>query len=248
VGISVDNPFYKTNREAYGKTSTIDMRINAFGRQIAGELFFQKYKSFYVSSPERSDGSHYIFPDMRTRSLGIAGYYIYNSKKFSMRAAFIQNEGQKKSAGSLVVRPAFLYYQIASDNGIIPQEILINYQIPNGNIVKSGSFYAFELAPGYVYTLVFLKNFYLTVAAFPGIAAQFAYFRNDVKEFEEFEFAFHLGGRFAAGYNSDNWFLGASVQMGFNEIPDKLNNARFNYDVAQIRIWGGTRFNIFKKK
>ncbi len=44
------------------------------------------------------------------------------------------------------------------------------------------------------------------------------------------------------------WFLGSSVQTGFNEVPDKLNNALFSYDGAQFRFWGGTRFDIFKKK
>ncbi len=39
-----------------------------------------------------------------------------------------------------------------------------------------------------------------------------------------------------------------SIQTGFNEVPAKLSNAMFNYDVAQFRIWGGTRFNFFKRK
>ena len=41
LGLSIDNPFYKTDREAYGKTTTLDLRVNAFGRAVAGELFYQ---------------------------------------------------------------------------------------------------------------------------------------------------------------------------------------------------------------
>ena len=248
LGLSIDNPFYKTDREVYGKTSTIDLRINAFGRALAAEFFVQQYKGFYISSPEQPGGGHYIIPDMRTFSLGLAGYWIYNSTRFSIRAAFIQNERQKRSAGSLVVRPAFLYYQITSGNGIIPPEIMNTYNIPAVNNVTRGKFYAIELSPGYVYTFVFLKNFYLTAAAFPGVAAQFSSYSNANKTDSDFEFAFQLSGRFALGYNSDKWFLGGSVQTGFNEIPDKLNNTLFSYDVAQFRLWGGTRFDIFRKK
>jgi hypothetical protein len=34
-------------------------------------------------------------PDMASVSFGAAGYWIYNARKFSLRAAFIQNERQK---------------------------------------------------------------------------------------------------------------------------------------------------------
>jgi len=137
LGLSIVNPFYKTNREEYGKTTALDLRVNAFGRVFAGELFLQRHKGFYISSPERPDGTHYILSDMLTFSIG--------------------------------------KYSVA-------------------------------------------------------------------------EFNFHLSGRFALGYNSDKWFLGGSVQTGFKEIPDKLNNALFTYGVAQFRIWGGTRFDLFRSK
>ncbi len=247
LGLSVDNPFYKTDRDAYGKTTTLDLRVNFFGRVIAGELFFQKYKGFYIISPERTDGTHYIIPDMQTFALGLSGYWIYNARRFSIRAAFIQNERQKKSAGSLVVRPSFLYYKISSDQGIIPDSI-VHVNIPITNQVISGKFYSLGLSPGYVYTLVFLKNFYLTAAVFPGVAAQFSSFSNELNVSSNFEFTFQLSGRFAIGYNSDKWFLGGSFQTGFNEVPDKLNNALFSYNVAQFRLWGGLRFDIFKKR
>ena len=248
LGLSIDNPFYKTDQTAYGKTSTLDLRVNAFGREVAAELFLQNYKGFYIVSPERPDGTHYILQDMRIFSLGFSGYWIYNSERFSIRAAFIQNERQKKSAGSFVVRPSFLYYLISSDQGIIPPEIVNEFGIPPANLVSRGEFYSLGLAPGYIYTLVFMKNFYVTAAVFPGVAAQFASFRNEHHDYYHFEYAFQLSGRVALGYNSDKWFLGASVQTGFNEVPDQLNNALSTYTLAQFRFWGGTRFNIFKKK
>jgi len=248
LGLSIDNPFYKTDRNVYGKTTTLDLRVNAFGRTLAGELFLQTYKGFYISSPERTDGTHYIIPDMQTFSLGLSGYWIYNSVRFSIRAAFIQNERQKKSAGSLVVRPSFLYYRISSDHGIIPAELVDVYKIPVAGLISRGEFYSLGLSPGYVYTLVFLKNFYITAAVFPGIAAQFSSFSNEHQVYSDFGFVFQLSGRFALGYNSDKWFLGGSFQTGFKEVPDKLSNAMFSYDVAQFRFWGGTRFEIFKRK
>jgi hypothetical protein len=248
LGLSIDNPFYKTDQGVYGKTTTLDLRVNAFGRFLAGEFFLQDYKGFYIVSPEKPDGTHYIIPDMKTFSMGFSGYWIYNSGRFSIRAAFIQNEHQKKSAGSLVVRPSFLYYLISSDQGIIPPEIVNEYNIPASNLVTRGEYYSIGLSPGYIYTLVFLKNFYITAAVFPGVAAQFAAFSNERSEYYKFEFTFQLSGRLVLGYNSNKWFLGASYQTGFNEVPDLLSSALSTYTVAQFRLWGGTRFDIFRKK
>jgi len=248
LGLSVDNPFYKTSQDAYGKTTTLDLRVNAYGRIFAGELFYQNYKGLYIVSPERIDGTHYIIPDMQTLALGLSGFWIINSKRFSIRAAFIQNERQKKSAGSLLVRPAFLYYSISSDQGIIPLEIINTYKIPAENLIKNSKFYSLGIAPGYAYTLVFLRNFYLTAALFPGIAAHYSTFSNKQQVYSDFEFTFQISGRFAIGYNSDKWFLGGAFQTGFNEVPDKLTNALFSYNIEQFRFWGGTRFDIFRKK
>jgi len=248
LGLSIDNPFYNTDRTAYGKTTTLDLRINAFGRFIAGEFFLQDYKGFYIVSPEKPDGTHYILPDMRTFSLGFSGYWIYNSGRFSIRAAFTQNERQKKSAGSFVVRPSFLYYQISSDRGIIPPEIVEAFEIPAANLITKGEYYSVGLSPGYMYTLIFLKYLYITGVVFPGVAAQYASFTNESSEYYHFEFALQLSGRVALGYNSDKWFIGASVQTGFNEIPDQLSKALSTYTIAQFRLWGGTRFDVFRKK
>ena len=248
LGLSIENPFYKTDQDTYGKTNTLDLRVNAFGRYVAGEFFFQQYHGFYINSPEGPGDKHYIIPDMQTLSLGIAGYWIYNAKRFSIRAAYIQNECQKKSAGSLVVRPSFLYYRISSAHGIIPAEFVDNYLIPYENLISGGDFYSVGLSPGYVYTLVFLKHCYLTAAAFPGVAAQFSSWRNDVKSSNGFEFSLQLNARIALGYNSGKWFLGGSAQTGFNEVPNQMSNALFGYDVAQVRVWGGMRFDFFRKK
>lgn len=248
LALSLENFFSFLDKEIYGSTSSIDLRINGFGRRIAGEAFFQKYTGFFIQTPKKDDGTYYLLPDMSTFSIGLSGYWIYNPERFSIRAAFIQTERQKKSAGSLLVRPFFLYYQITSDQGIIPGDLIRQYNIPASKMITQGEFYAIGLSPGYNYTWVFLKNFYVSCTIFPGVAAQFYNFKNATKTWNDFEFSFKLGGRIAAGYNSDKWFIGGSVQTSFNQIPDRLSNTLFDYDVSQIRIWAGTRFNLFKKK
>jgi len=248
LGLSIDNPVYKSDKTKYGNTSAIDLRINAFGRFLAAEAFLQRFKGFYVGYPERSSKTRFLLPEMSTFSIGISAYGILNPGRFSIRAAFIQTERQKKSAGSLLIWPSLLYFKISSNDGIIPSEIIEKYYLTSIDQVTNGEFLSLGLSPGYAYTLVFLKDFYITGAIFPGVAAHFVSYTSMAGASSDFEFSFQLSGRFALGYNSDKWFIGGSVQTGFNEVPDRLSNVQFNYSVAQFRIWGGTRFDIFRKK
>jgi len=248
IGLSMGIPYLRLDPDDYGKTSSLDLRINAYGNQFAAEIFAQYYKGFYIRSPEQPDGTKYTVPDMMMFSVGVNAYWIYNYKRFSIRAAFINNERQKKSAGSLIIRPTFLFYSISSSNGIIPPELAESEHIKEYEVLRTGNFYALGLAPGYSYTFVFLKNFYINGAVFPGIYWQNYSYQTTTHSHTDFEFSFLVGARIALGYNSDAWFIGASLITGINDVPSILGDSQFYYDVAQIRFWGGTRFDLFRKK
>jgi len=248
LGLSINNPFYKRNDATYGKTTVVDLRVNAFGRSVAAELYFQQYSGFYIQNIKKADGSCYVIPDMKTVSIGAAGYWILNASRFSFRAAFVQNERQLKSAGSFMVRPSITYYRLNSDQGIIPGEIIHDYHLRDNEKVISGKFTSVGLAPGYSYTFVFLKNVYINLAVFPGVYWQYYSYQTSKMEHNKGEFSFQLDSRLAVGYNSDKWFIGGAIITGFDEITTNLSNSLFYYDVAQVRIWGGARFDLFRKK
>lgn len=248
LGLSIENPFFKWSSETRGHTSFIDLRVNAYGRAVAAELFLQQYKGFYISNVFKTDGSNYLLPDMKSFSIGISAYWIYNATRFSIRAAFVQNERQIKSAGSFMVRPSFVFSRFTSSDGIIPPELIVTDNIPVTDRVISGDLYSYGLSPGYSYTLVFLRNFYFTATLFPGVYWQFYSYTTKLNSFMEDKFSFILNGRFALGYNSDQWFTGFSFQLGLNDFTDRFANTFFNYDVTQYRVWAGTRFDWFRKK
>jgi hypothetical protein len=248
LGLSIKNPIFQKNQDKYGKTTSLDLRVNVYGNQFAAELYYQSYKGFYISNPPANDGSLFKVPGMKMMSIGVTGYWILNYKRFSIRAALIQNERQKKSAGSLIISPFFSYYNIQSPDGIIPQELIISHQIRNYDVLKSGDFYSLGLAPGYTYTFVFLKHFYITGALSPGVYWQYSSYITLMEPKTSLAFSFFLNGRLAAGYNSGKWFIGATILTGFNDIPSVYAGSKFYYDVAQLRFWAGTRFDWFRKK
>ncbi|MCX6280970.1 MAG: DUF4421 family protein [Bacteroidetes bacterium] len=248
IGLTINNPFYTFRESVYGKTTAIDLRVNAFGRAVAGELFIQNFHGFYIRNIHPAYEKYYLLPDMNLFSIGAYGYWVYNSRRFSLRAAFIQNEKQLKSAGSFMVRPGFSFFEMTSDTGIIPGNIISTYKLAKDEVVKSGRFYSFSLAPGYTYTLVFLKNIYINAAVFPGVSFITYSYETRNKTIVHEDFVFQLGLRLAAGFNAKRWYLGGALITGFNDLDAPWSNSSFFYDVSQFRIWGGMRFDVFRKK
>lgn len=252
MGLAVKVPFIEKKGGARGKSSIIDLRVNAYGRALAAELSYQDYHGFYISNTELIDTSYvpgdkkYLRPDMRIEAYGGIFYYIPNFRKHSIRASFIQNEKQLKSSGSLLVVPSFLHAHISADSSVIPNEFAKRYQIPPGEQIVNGKFFTYGLSVGYSYTLVFLKGFYINMSMVPGV-----FFRT--RDYESQDGINHDSrwnvlwlGRGAIGYNSDKFYLGFGGVFGFNNAPFPEGNISFHFDLNQYRFWIGTRFRVKK--
>ena len=247
LGLSLGNKLFRKDPDTYGSTTVWDFRINAYGKFAAIEGYLQYYKGFYMNYRSHDLKGTYQIHGMELISFGVDATYIYNYSRFSIRASFTQNERQKKSAGSLVVKPVFRYYYVKSDTGIVPGPIM-NIYSPRGENILSGNFYTLGLGPGYTYTLVFLKNFYITAAAMLEVNWSYYDYSTTDNKYTANGFTFPGSVRVALGYNSDKWFIGASyLSTIFYLQPGHRVQDDFHYHLTQIRFWVGTRFNAFKR-
>ena len=104
VGINLGfSPFSNSIADSkYGKTKSFDFQMNFYGRKMIFDLYLLSHSGFYLSNPESilngwSDtGTYPLRPDIKMFSTGIVAQYIFNNKRFSMRATYLQNEWQKK--------------------------------------------------------------------------------------------------------------------------------------------------------
>ncbi|MCK4406103.1 MAG: DUF4421 family protein [Bacteroidales bacterium] len=254
LGLAVKNPFSSNKNDIKGKSKVIDLRINAYGNAIAAELSFQDYRHFYIENADDifqswNTGDKYPQrPDMHIFSTSAILYYIFNYKKHSIRASYIQNERQKKSSGSIMLMPSFIYLKLSADSSIIPQTIIDKYNIdPNEQIIK-GVFFTYGLSAGYSYTVVFLKYFYINFSFIPGMFLQTYKYDTEEGVNKSEEVSLLWLSRGALGYNSDKFYVGIGGVFGFNASPVQIGEANFNYNMNQIRFWIGTRFDVFKKK
>lgn len=247
LGISIGTKLFRKNPDIYGTTKSYDFRVNAYGKFMAVEGYLQYYRGFYMDYKSNAFKETFIIPGMDLISFGVDGTYIYNFGRFSIRAAYTQNERQKKSAGSLIVKPTFRYYMVESDTGIVPSKIIGLYSLTNENLL-SGHFYTLGLGPGYIYTFVFLKYFYITAGGLLDMNWSSYDYKTTNQTVVKKGFSFPISVRAAVGYNSNTWFIGGSFLSTLYYIqPGQRVQDDFHYHLTQIRFWVGTRFNAFKR-
>lgn len=188
----------------HGKTRYIDLQYHNYGRRVVFDVLAQFYKGFYLApkGEGRPDGQYYIRPDIFVYQLGLNVQYVLNHRGLSHRAGILQDEWQKKSAGSFLVGAETYFAQVSGDSTVIPYKI--NEQLAAQDVKRLNFF---QLGPnaGYIYTLVIKKHYFISGS----LSLSVDYTSNT--SFDQ-RGAQHQKGfspntfvRISTGYNSDVW-------------------------------------------
>jgi len=210
-----------------------------------GEAYFQAYKGYYNSNPQdfiEWDKDYFPTVDgMQVLSTGLSVFYLFNSEKFSYRAAFVRNEIQTKSAGSFAVGYYFTYDDAQTTNGFIPGEypdsVRTRFDLVSFNTLSAG------ISLGYIHSFVYKKRAFLTLAAIPG----FGYKRVAATTFTSTEQAENLPAgqllaRSALGYEHRAFYLGVASSVTVRNLDYK--DYDLNLATWQVRVFVGKRFKI----
>lgn len=186
-----------------------------------------------------------IRDDIRTISFGLQYLYAFNYDKFSLKAPFVLNEIQLKSAGSPIFGASFAYFSMDSDSSIVPYN-LMEYFDPKLHLTD---FNVISLAVnmGYMYTFVWKKHFFITLGLIPGLNFNLG----DSKAAERESFGWNVSYRIktmnALGYNGERFFTGFQYVGDWNNIriDEKLYTM---FTQGSLKFFVGYRFRNRKKK
>ena len=244
INIGFNFPFVNKDDDKYGKTKYYDFTLRVFAPKFNLNGYLQSYHGFYLRNTSslfsgwKVGDPYYIRNDLRTNTIGLDLNYIFNSNRFSYRAAVVQTEWQKKSAGSLLVGGSIIYNHTIGDSSIVPNNISYTYFYRG---LKFNHSYIFSIGPqiGYAYTLVVKRHFFLTGSLNGSLSTGFTWFRLLENE-EKIKSGMILGLRtevlVSAGYNSDRWYVGVSyVNMSITNQAH-LPNCSTSYDTGMFRI------------
>jgi len=224
-----------------GKTKYIDLQSHLYRTKWATDFYGQFYKGYHLN-PEgvaaKPGENFYYRPDVNVTLIGVTNYYIFNSKRFSYRAAFIQNEWQKKSAGTFLLGGEAYYGLINGDSALVPRSIEDKY--PEKGIHRI-DYLSVGPGAGYAYTLVVAKHVFFTGSLTGNLNLSYAVESNYIDHNNNFSLNFVPGIKAAAGYNSRSWIISANFTG--NDLPFKGATPENKYSVRT----GNFRFIISKR-
>ncbi len=242
----------KLQEDKKGTSAFTNLVLNSYGRKVGFDVYYLEYKGYYVQNYRSfpaldSSVSGGKFPqrsDLQTLSVGFNLYYIFNSKKFSYRAAFANNDWQKKSASSFTLTTSFNYYEITADSTILIRK-LDNNAHEETKLVRGG-FYSIGLMPGYAFTLVLSKHFFFTFT--PAVGGMFQiqnYYTEHNKQVSRQVFIPRYLARLGIGYSGSRFYAGFTSIGDAYSIP-LAKNESLNYTIGNVTLYAGIRLPVPK--
>lgn len=254
LNIGLNFPFNKNDEEKYGVSNYLDLQSHIYARRFNLDLYLQFYTGYYIANPNKViEGwpEKDTFPkreDIKVNTIGFNFQYIFNYQRYSYKAAFIQNEWQKKSAGSFTASANIFYIINKGDSSIIPQNIypedlFYGLEYDRSDVLNIG------VSGGYYYTLVISKHVFISAGLSVGPSIGYSWLdRGDDEKLLNSGINLNFNGMFrsAIGYNSHRIYAGISFlqQAVLNQLPVKELWSQIN--TGNLRVNFVYRFRLRK--
>lgn len=253
ISLATKVPLFQNSLSKHGDTQRLGIQYYLYAGKFSVDVLGSFSKGYYLkrSYTHLSDyprDKEYLRPDISSANLGVTVNYIFNHSKFSYKAAFSDNERQKKSAGSLIAGGGVYSYQTVSDSAFVPREILLNYFKKSRDVSKSGVL-AFNGNVGYAYSIVFLKNGIVTLAYILGSGIQDNSFHREVlSNVNRWHFSMNHTGRLGIGYRFRNYYARLGIIRSNQYTALKYNDLGIGNGTNFAQISLGKRLTVGKKK
>lgn len=236
-------PINEKSSYLYGTSKARDLQVNALAKRWGADLYYQKYAGFYESSGD-SDRKTKPFPqraDISTRNVGVAGLYVFNPWKYSMKSAFTFAERQLKSGGSVIIAGTLNGFKLQADSAVLDTVYL--KQFGKSDRFQDLRYTTLSFAPGYAYNFIF-RDFFLSGALTLGPAHNWIYYRNqDEAAKNDIRINTFVSIRMGLGYNSDRFFAGVNFTRQSRAV--KFDEVQFTNSSTTFKLLVGYRFREF---
>ena len=243
--------FLNPNKKEKGRTRSFDFQTHIYTREWVTDIYAQLYRGYYINQGNfagTNGNRYYVRPDIKVGLLGGSVYKLFNGQQFSYRAGFLQNEWQKKSAGSFLAGAEIYYGSIKGDSALVPGYLKPFY--PQRDIERVQ---VFEFGPGggYAYTAVWQENFFatgsLTVNADISVVKEVSAAGSDGRTTVTPNATF----RAVAGYNSQEWAATIGWVHNSTNMKGPSSDQHYSIKTGSFSITIAKRFmpgNKFKKR
>ena len=250
IGFSIGLTHINKDPTVYGKSKRFDLTLNLYGRWMITDFIVRRYTGFYASNPyyvDRLTNTDIAFPQYRSLRHTFVNFnsmYIFNSEKYSVKAAFTQNEIQLKSSGSPLLGYYMAYHKLASDEAPIPTEYQDKFPSANRFNQITNMIIGFQV--GYGHTFIIKRNINFSFLVNPTFGFQTFSFRNTQKKDNYFgvEGVFKFNYRASLGYDMDWYYFGLMFQNDTDDIAKRKSSQSEYYQIRSgfLKAYVGFRF------
>lgn len=251
INLGFNFPFINNDNERLGRTRYLDLQSHLYLRKLTVDLWAQFYHGYYLSNPNtvlqdwEPRRNYPQRPDMRTTDIGINVQYIFNDKRFSFRSAFLQNEYQKKSAGSFIAGGSVYGVYVRADSSVVPGGLKAT-DFFNNEHFSNTHIYSVAADGGYAHTFVLQKHFFVTLSLTGGIGANYTILENTGTAAIDDKWGLQLNTtlRCAAGYNSERYFAGIHFVDMITRSNAPVPGAYQEFGAGNFRVSFAKRFRV----
>ncbi len=253
MNVAFNLPFINKETGDYGRTKVLDLQTHIYTRKLVVDFYGQVYRGYYIANTRKlfsslgSGNVEMIRPDARNVNLGLDVQYVFNAKKFSYRAAYLQNDYQKKSAGSFLVGGGIFGMRMKGDSGLIPS------YLQKAGFFNGVNFYRTRVLSaaanvGYAHTFVYKKHWFATLSLTGSLGVNYTTL-NRVKNGDVNKVGLQLNNniRISIGYNSARYFAGIHyvdlTTRSQSPVPDTYQTM----GAGNFRISIARRFKLKKQ-
>ncbi len=227
--------FLNPDREK-GKTKYLDLQSHIYGRKWTIDLFGQFYNGYYLSPKGLGTtipDKYYIRPDIKATLAGLAAYNILNDRKFSYRAALLQNEKQKESAGSFLFGAELYYGLIRADSSLIPATLANQMEVPGHRTLR---FLKIGPGAGYAYTFIINNYFFLTGSLTGNLSLDYVSQKGGDGTGSKMFISPGYIYRVVLGYDNNNWNINTSLVGNQISVKSFDSNSKYLINAGNFRI------------
>lgn len=252
VNIGTIFPFAQPDINRYGKTKYLDFQSHLYLRFLTVDFYTGYYKGLYLANsasvlnpiPQGTD--FYTRGDIRTYSGGFGVYANLNPTKYSVRAPFLQNEWQKKSAGQPMLGVELYWVGSVADSSFIPSH-LSSRNFFDGIDFNKWRFYSINLTGGYAYTLVIRKKFFVMAGINGGVGiGEYQLSSVEGAKMTRIYPNFSINQKLGMGYHFDKIFVGMSLANFQYFTPTPIKQTYIRWQTGNLRFNIAYRINLKK--
>ena len=247
-------PVFNSDDALYDKSRGIDLQSHTIFRNMIMDLYLQWNRGYYLSNLEdqrRLTVTDTRFPvrgDLRTSIVGINIQRLFNSERYSYKASFVQNEFQKRSAGSPMLGVEGYWMLGMADSLIIPASV-DRSDFAEGVEFNQADLFHLGINAGYAYTFVVRESLYFSLSTTWGLAAGTCVLNNTATS-ELNRSGISLGvnshNRASIGFNKKSFYIGLSFIHFYTSQNYGYKKGWFSYSSGNLRLNVVKRFRLHR--